>query len=98
MTPKHADPQRIQAHANDLQADVIPKIKAAGDKLNGDGVYNLEGGDFSIACVMAGSAYPIALQFAFEDIKMLMRTVQGFSEKVDQAGVTYLKSEQNSTI
>lgn len=95
---KYADPQRILQHADDLKSDVIPMVKKAGDTLNKDGTYNLEGGDFSIACVAAGSAYPMAIQFAFEDIKMLMKTVQGFAEKVDQAAVTYRKSEQNSTI
>lgn len=73
-------------------------VKKAGDTLNKDGTYNLEGGDFSIACVAAGSAYPMAIQFAFEDIKMLMKTVQGFAEKIDQSAINYRNSEQSSTI
>ncbi|MFI6519932.1 hypothetical protein ACIBF1_30565 [Spirillospora sp. NPDC050679] len=97
-TPKQADPQRIRQHADDLRAEVIPMVKKAGDTLNKDGTYNLEGGDFSVTCFPTGSAYPIALQFAFEDIKMLMGTVKSYSEKIEKAGVGYLKAEQNNTV
>ena len=96
VTNKSADPRRIMQHADDIEAEVVPKIKQAGDTLNKDGTYNLEGGDFSITCIAAGSAYPIALQFAFEDIKMLMSTAKSYAKKVETAGRMYAKAELRS--
>lgn len=90
---KHADPKRIAQHADDLDKDVIPLIKKAGDTLNKDGTYNLEGGDFSPACLTVAGAYPISVQFAFEDIKMLMSTAKDYAARIDKTAETYRNSE-----
>jgi hypothetical protein len=97
MAPKNADPQRIAKHAEDISNDVVPKLKSAGDTMNTDGTYNLEGGDFSITCSAASATYPIAVQFAFEDIKLLMETAKGFAAKVDAGAKTYGKAEHANT-
>ncbi|WP_019632927.1 hypothetical protein [Actinomadura atramentaria] len=97
MAPKNADPQRIAQHAEDITHDVVPKLKSAGDTVNTDGTYNLEGGDFSITCSGASAAYPIAVQFAFEDIKLLMETAKGYAAKVDAGAKTYRQAEQANT-
>ncbi|WP_157432846.1 MULTISPECIES: hypothetical protein [Actinomadura] len=44
----------------------------------------------------AAGAYPISVQFAFEDVKMLMTTVKGYSEKIVKAADTYRKTEQKN--
>lgn len=98
MSQKYADPKRIVQHAGDLRRDVISKVKKAGDTLTKDGTYNLEGGDFSITCAAAAAAYPLAVQFAFEDIKMLMTTAKRFAEKVEKAADVYQKADSNSTV
>ncbi|MFC9973779.1 hypothetical protein ACFVH6_23065 [Spirillospora sp. NPDC127200] len=98
MTDKQADPKRIAQHAHDITSDVVPKLKGSGDTLNADGVFNLEGGDFSITCSGASAAYPIAVQFAFEDLRLLMETAKGFAAKVDAGAKTYGKAEQSSTV
>ncbi|MFV2173222.1 hypothetical protein ACFHW2_21005 [Actinomadura sp. LOL_016] len=94
--PKQADPRRISQHSQDLNNEVVPHLKKAGDTINGDGVYNLEGSDFSPACIAASAAYPISVQFAFEDVKMLMSTVKGYSEKIVKAADNYKKTEQKN--
>ncbi|NKZ02450.1 hypothetical protein [Actinomadura latina] len=97
-TPKAADPQRIALHGKDLTDQVVPRLRTAGDKLNTDGTYNLEGGDFSITCSAASAAYPIAVQFGFEDVKLLMETAKGFAEKIDTTAKTYADAERSSTV
>ncbi|MFI0372950.1 hypothetical protein ACH35V_34245 [Actinomadura sp. 1N219] len=91
--PKQADPKRIKQHAGDLRSDVIPLVKKAGDTLTKDGTYNLEGGDFSITCTPMALAYPMAIQFAFEDIKMLMTTAKDYAEKIERAAGIYRQTE-----
>ncbi|MFI0486672.1 hypothetical protein [Actinomadura sp. 9N215] len=96
--PKQADPQRIKQHAGDIRSDVIPLVKKAGDTLTKDGNYNLEGGDFSITCTSMALAYPIAIQFAFEDVKMLMTTAKDYAEKIERAAGIYRQSDLQSKI
>ncbi|TYB40867.1 MULTISPECIES: hypothetical protein [Actinomadura] len=99
MAPtKSADPQRIALHGKDITDVVVPRLTNAGNALNSDGTYNLEGGDFSIACTGASTAYPIAIQFAFEDTKLLIDTAQDFAKKIGAAAENYAKAEQSSTL
>ncbi|MGP4027553.1 hypothetical protein [Actinomadura sp. 3N407] len=96
--PKSADPERIALHGKDITNVVVPRLTNAGNTLNTEGTYNLEGGDFSIACSAASAAYPIAVQFAFEDIKLLMDTAQDYAKKIDAAAKRYAAAEQSNTI
>ncbi|TDC66571.1 hypothetical protein E1200_16475 [Actinomadura sp. GC306] len=96
--PKSADPERIAAHGKDIASIVVPRLTTAGNTLNGDGVGNMEGGDFSITCTNASVAYPIAVQFAFEDIKLLMNTAQSYAKTIDATAKTYAKVEQANTV
>ncbi|GGV19768.1 MULTISPECIES: hypothetical protein [Actinomadura] len=97
MTQKSADPQRIALHGKDITDQVVPRLQKAGDTLNTDGTFNLEGGDFSVTCVGASTAYPIAVQFGFEDIKLLMDTAQSMAEKINTAAKRYGNAEQANT-
>ncbi|TDD28096.1 hypothetical protein E1287_33395 [Actinomadura sp. KC06] len=94
--PKQADPKRIKQHAGDLRSDVIPMIKKAGDTLTKDGNYNLEGGDFSMTCTPMAPACPMAIQFAFEDVKMLMTTAKNYAEKIERAAGIYGQTEEQN--
>jgi hypothetical protein len=73
--------ERITDHADELRKQVLPHLEEAGRTLNR--VYDLEGGDFSIACVAAAVAYPGALQFAFETLRTHLDQVSGFADKLD---------------
>lgn len=96
--PKAADPQRIALHGKDITEQIVPRLETAGDELNTDGTYNLEGGDFSITCSAASAAYPIAVQFGFEDINLLVETAKGYAQKIDNTAKTYAHAEQASTV
>ncbi|MFI0481900.1 hypothetical protein [Actinomadura sp. 9N215] len=99
MAPnKSADPQRIALHGKDITDRVVPRLTNAGNALNSDGTFNLEGGDFSITCTAASTAYPIAVQFGFEDIKLLIDTAQGFAKKIDASAKNYAKAEETNTL
>lgn len=99
MAPnKSADPQRIALHGKDITDIVVPRLTNAGNALNSDGTYNLEGGDFSIACTGASTAYPIAVQFAFEDTKLLIDTAQEFAKKIGTSARNYARAEKSSIL
>ncbi|KAB2347823.1 hypothetical protein [Actinomadura rudentiformis] len=92
------DPKVIADHAKDLEADVKPKVKQAGDALGKDGVFNLEGGDFSITCTMAAMAYPGGVQFAFEDLKTHLGMLEDFITNVNATAQRYAAAEHNNTL
>jgi hypothetical protein len=94
----HINPDRIAKHGKELETDIAPKLEAVRKTLNGDGVYNLEGGDFSITCTMAAMAYPGALQFMFEDMETHVQMVQGFARGVGTTAKNYQSSEDASTV
>ncbi|MFC6880089.1 MULTISPECIES: hypothetical protein [Actinomadura] len=93
MTDKWADPKRIALHGKDITDQVVPAVRKAGDELGKSGVYDLEGGDFSITCSAAAAAYPIAVQFAFEDLKSELQAIRTLAAQVDRAATTYGDAE-----
>lgn len=93
---KQVDPKRIELHGQDVKEYVARMINAAGEAINGDGVHNLEGGDFSITCTLASAAYPVAVQFAFSDIKALEKEAEEMAQKLGSAALTYTKAEQRN--
>ncbi|GAA2615580.1 hypothetical protein SMC26_25025 [Actinomadura fulvescens] len=88
----------IADHAKDLETDVKTHVKKAGDELGKDGVFNLEGGDFSITCTMAAMAYPGGIQFAFEDLKTHLGMLEDFVTNVNATAKRYAAAEQNNKI
>lgn len=98
MAPKDADPKRISQHGKDLADIVVPLIDKAGKTLSEDGAYNLEGGDFSIACFAASAAYPIAVQFAFEDMKAQKEVADSYVKRLEATADNYAKADQQSNI
>ncbi|GGV19791.1 hypothetical protein GCM10010182_46930 [Actinomadura cremea] len=95
---KDVNPERIDKHGKDLSQTVIPKIDNAGRLLSEPGVYDLEGGDFSIICLHASVAYPMAVQFAFEDLKAQKRVAESYVERLAKTASTYGTANEKSTI
>lgn len=95
---KDVNPERINKHGQDLSSTVIPKIDHAGKLLSEPGVYDLEGGDFSIVCLQASVAYPMAVQFAFEDLKAQKRVAESYVERLAKTASTYGTANEKSTI
>ena len=91
------NPEEIGKHAKEVDGQVKPLIKEAGNKIGGDGTFNLEGGDFSITCTMAAVAYPGGVQFAFEDLKTHLGMVEDFVEKLNTSSKNWSSAEQAST-
>ncbi|TDD31433.1 hypothetical protein E1287_26310 [Actinomadura sp. KC06] len=98
MGKKDADPWRIHKHGEDIANIVVPLIDRAGQTLSQDGAYNLEGGDFSIVCFTASAAYPMAVQFAFEDLKAQKRVAESYVERIGKSADNYAKADQQSNI
>ncbi|WP_026404412.1 hypothetical protein [Actinomadura rifamycini] len=95
---KDVNPERIDKHGADLSATVIPKIDNAGKMLSESGVYDLEGGDFSIICLHASVAYPLAVQFAFEDLKAQKRVAESYVERLSKTAATYGTAEEKNKL
>lgn len=91
---KQIDPAGIKLHGEAVKGYVVTKIEQAENKINGDGVYNLEGGDFSVTLSPMALAYPIATQFAFENIDALKKEAQEMASKLGTTALTYQKAEQ----
>ncbi|WP_018653693.1 hypothetical protein [Actinomadura flavalba] len=94
--PLQINPARIAKHGQDLTTTVHTPLNAARDLLNTGGT--LEGGDFSITGTMAGMAYPMALQFAYEDLNTHLEMLAGYAKRIDATAKTYAASEDASTI
>ncbi|MBX6766068.1 MAG: hypothetical protein IRY90_02750 [Actinomadura rubrobrunea] len=88
----------IELHGKAVEKYVVGALDRAGKKLNEDGVYNLEGGDFSITLSGASAGYPIAVQFAFEDITALKKEAEEMAANLGTTALRYRKSEQASTV
>ncbi len=76
----------------------MPLVDRAGQTLSQDGAYNLEGGDFSIACFAASAAYPFAVQFAFEDMKAQKKVADSYVQRLDATAKNYAKADQQSNV
>ncbi|TYB40870.1 hypothetical protein [Actinomadura chibensis] len=98
MGQKDADPVRIDKHGQDLQEIVVPLVDRAGQTLSQDGAYNLEGGDFSIVCFTASAAYPVAVQFAFEDLKAQKKVAETYAERLAKTAQNYARADRQSNI
>ncbi|GLW65242.1 hypothetical protein Arub01_34860 [Actinomadura rubrobrunea] len=92
------NPQRIAQHGKELRSDIIPALEKVTETLNADGVYNLEGGSFSITMTMAAMAYPGALQFAFEDLRTHREMLDRFASGIETTAKNYQAAEENSTV
>lgn len=92
------NPTRIEKHGKDIKDNIATKLQKAGDTLNADNVYNLEGGSFSITCTTASMAYPGAIQFAFEDLKTHLEMLENFAKGIETTAKNYSGAEEASQI
>ncbi|WP_019632929.1 hypothetical protein [Actinomadura atramentaria] len=90
------DPERIAKHGQDVQQILAGPFTEARNELNANGT--VEGGDFSVTGTACGVAYPMGLQFAFEDLNTHRDMLENFKKGIDNTAKTYRASEQSSTI
>lgn len=91
---KHVDPKWIATHSTDIENYVVTMVEAARTVINGDGVFNLEGGDFSITLSGAAAGYPTAAQFAFQNVEALKKDGHEMVKKLVVTARNYANSEQ----
>lgn len=95
-TQLDVNPERIAQHAKEITNSVRPELDKGFQELNSAGT--IEGGDFSITATMAAMAYPMALQWAFEDFQTHLDMLDGYARKLEATAVTYGSAETASTI
>ncbi|TMQ98306.1 hypothetical protein ETD83_19305 [Actinomadura soli] len=98
MGDKSVDVQKLQDHSKEVNFIAEDNLKAAAKILNAGGVFDLEGGDFSVTCAAASAAYPMAVQFAFEDIKLEARTAVSFAERIRRAAMNYGEADDAANV
>ncbi|TDD80509.1 hypothetical protein E1293_20570 [Actinomadura darangshiensis] len=91
------DPHGIKMHGQMVEDRVVTLLDAAKKKLGEDGVANLEGGDFSITLFGAAMGYPIAAQFAFEDVSAQKKEADEMAKKLGETALTWHQAEQSNT-
>ncbi|RSN51415.1 hypothetical protein DMH08_30705 [Actinomadura sp. WAC 06369] len=94
MGEKKVDPAWIAKHGEDVEKYVCSMLEAARNAINADGVYNLEGGDFSITLSLASAAYPIAAQFGFEDTEALKKEADEMARRLAVTAQRWHETEQ----
>ncbi|QFG22094.1 hypothetical protein [Actinomadura sp. WMMB 499] len=95
-TQLNVNPDRIAQHAKEVTNTIRPELDKGLQELSGNGT--IEGGDFSITATMAAMAYPMALQWAFEDIQTHLDMLDGYAAKLEATAKTYGSAETASTI
>ncbi|NKZ02446.1 hypothetical protein [Actinomadura latina] len=90
------NPARIDQHGKEIKSAVRPALDKARSTLNDNGT--IEGGDFSVTGTMASMAYPMGLQFAYEDLNTHLEMLDGFAEKLGTAAKNYGGAETASKI
>ncbi|MEU5876564.1 hypothetical protein [Spirillospora sp. NPDC047279] len=90
--------ERIAQHGTDLKETFVPQLTKIGEDLSADGIYNLEGGAFSVTCTMASVAYPGAIQFVFEDLKTHIEMLSGYAANIETTAKNYQGAEDGSKI
>ncbi|MDL4772871.1 MULTISPECIES: hypothetical protein [Thermomonosporaceae] len=90
------NPERIAQHGEDVKSTIASILNGARDALNTGGT--IEGGDFSVDGTMASMAYPMALQFAYEDLETHLEMLSKFASGLDATARTYRAAEEASTI
>jgi hypothetical protein len=88
--------KRISQHGQDIRTSVKQPLAKAREALNSGGT--VEGGDFSVTGTPAGVAYPMALQFAYQDLQTHLRMLDGFAEGIELTAKTYQAAEEASTV
>ncbi|MBO2454296.1 hypothetical protein J4573_44925 [Actinomadura barringtoniae] len=93
------NPERIEQHGKDIDSNITPELEKVGSEtLGGDGVYNLEGGSFSVTCTAASVTYPGAIQFAFQDLRTHLEMLKHFGEGIATTAKNYTAAEQASVV
>ncbi|WP_246237199.1 hypothetical protein [Actinomadura chibensis] len=90
------NPARIDQHGKEITSEIRPALEKARKTLNDNGT--IEGGDFSITGTMASMAYPMGLQFVYEDLNTHLEMLDGFSKNLATAAKNYGGAETSSTI
>jgi len=89
-------PERIGQHAEEIRSAVRPALEKARTALNEKGT--IEGGDFSVTGTMASMAYPMGLQFVYEDLNTHLEMLDGFAKNLTTTAGNYGAAETASTI
>ncbi|MFP3965601.1 hypothetical protein SMC26_25055 [Actinomadura fulvescens] len=92
------DSQRIAQHGKDLKETFVPALEKIGEDMSKDGVFNLEGGAFSVTCTMASVTYPGAIQFLFEDLKTHIEMLGGYAANIETTAKNYQGAEDGSKV
>ncbi|WP_018655386.1 hypothetical protein [Actinomadura flavalba] len=95
--PKTVDTKLIAMHGCEVEKQVVEKLNAVKQKLGGDGVFDLEGGDFSITMSMMAVGYPIALQFFAGAIDSEATEAAEMARRLDRTAVYYRRAEEANT-
>lgn len=90
------NPARIAQHANEVKNTIRAELDKARTELNDKGT--IEGGDFSITATPCALAYPMALQWAFEDLETHLKMLDDYASRLQTTSVNYAKAEAASTI
>ncbi|TDD80513.1 hypothetical protein E1293_20590 [Actinomadura darangshiensis] len=90
------NPARIEAHGKEITDTVKPALEKARKGLNDNGT--VEGGDFSVTGTLASMAYPMGLQFVYEDLNTHLEMLDGFAKNLGTAAKNYGGAETASTI
>ncbi|MBO2454305.1 hypothetical protein J4573_44970 [Actinomadura barringtoniae] len=94
----YVDPDGISKHGKELKEKYVTQLEKVGEDMSKDGVYNLEGGAFSITCTMASVAYPGAIQFVFQDLKTHIEMLDGYAGNIEVTAKNYQGAEDASRI
>ncbi|MEV5824961.1 hypothetical protein AB0L25_05235 [Spirillospora sp. NPDC052242] len=95
-TQLNVNPARIMQHAREITNTIRPELDKGLQELNGNGT--IEGGDFSLTGTAAAMAYPMALQWAFEDLQTHLEMLDGYASNLETTAQTYGNAETASTI
>ncbi|MFI0481902.1 hypothetical protein [Actinomadura sp. 9N215] len=96
MTEVSINPARIDQHGKEITSEIRPELDKARSTLNDKGT--IEGGDFSITGTMASMAYPMGLQFVYEDLNTHLEMLDGFAKNLATTAKNYGGAETASKI